>query len=224
MSWRAIVFDLDGTLADTLGDLAAAANLTLADRGLPTHPIDSYRAWMGEGAPRLIERALPIEARGIGPSLLLEFRERYAARLVQETRPFPGVVALLDALAARGVVLAVLSNKPHDFTLAIVERLFGGQFRAVFGQREGVPRKPDPLAARALLADWDVAPCHAAMVGDSPIDMTMAKAANMAAIAVGWGYCPAHELVAAGAEICLASPSELLDHSNKPASSPGRNP
>jgi phosphoglycolate phosphatase len=205
-----MVFDLDGTLADTLSDIAYALNLALERNGLPTHACESYRAWMGDGAASLTQRATPPEAQGMCARLLAEFRELYRGRLVADTRPYPGMVALLDQLAARDVALAVLSNKPHELTEIIVDRLFGRRFRVVLGHREGTPRKPDPHSACEILAELRVAPALGAMVGDSACDIGTAKASGMTAVGATWGYRDVSELVAAGADVCVSAPEQLL--------------
>lgn len=208
---RAVLFDLDGTLADTLADLAAAMNHTLAAAGYPTHTPDAYRQLIGEGAENLAWRALPPEARDQAPAIALAFRAWYAEHLIVETRPYPGIPALLDALGARGVPMGVLSNKPAPATEAVMARLFGQwRFGAIAGQIPERPRKPDPAGALFVAAALGVPPEACLFVGDSAIDMETARRANMTPVGVRWGFRGEAELVEAGAQHLLTTPEELL--------------
>lgn len=196
----AVIFDLDGTLLDTLGDIAAAMNRALAAVGHPGHDVAAYRAMIGEGARTLAERAAPplVAVPGAIDALLVRYQAAYADAMVDTTRPYPGMVEVVDALVARGVPLGVLSNKPDAPTRRLVELLFPGRFAQAFGQRDGVPRKPDPRAALELAAILGAPPATTLFVGDTAVDMATAKAAGMVAIGVRWGFRP-EELEAAGA-------------------------
>ena len=206
-----VVFDLDGTLADTLDDLTDALNHVLAARGLPRHARDDVRQFIGSGARTLIERALPPERQALVDEVLREFRARYAAHLVVRTAPYPGVPELLAALATRGVPFAVLSNKPDDATREVVARLFPGvPFAAVVGERPGVPRKPDPTATLAVVRDLGRTPADCAFVGDSDTDIETARAAGLAPVGVAWGFRPPELLRAAGARVILRCPVDVL--------------
>jgi phosphoglycolate phosphatase len=206
-TFDAALFDLDGTLADTLADIAAAMNAVLTARDLPTHDHAAYRSMVGEGVAVLAARAAP----GASVDLVAAFRERYLAGLVVETRPFDGVTEALAALAASGKQLAVLSNKPHDATVHIVAQLFPTiAFAAVWGQRPELPRKPDPTAAVALAAVLHTPPARCAFVGDTAVDMETAVRAGMIGVGALWGYRERAELVAAGARHLCATPSELV--------------
>jgi phosphoglycolate phosphatase len=204
-----IVFDLDGTLVDTVVDIAASMNHALVTHGARALPIVTYRRIVGEGVHRLAERALEEQgATGDADALVDAFRPHYAAHLLDATAPYPGIPALLDALVARGTPLAVLSNKPDAPTKAVVRALFPAiPFVAVYGERPGIPRKPDPTALREILGDRDPARC--ALVGDTLIDVGTARAAGVRAIAVAWGFRPAAEL--ASADRVLLAPADLLD-------------
>jgi len=207
---RAVVFDLDGTLVDTLADVAFAMNEALAVRGHVTHPLASYRAWIGGGAADLARRATPDEDELEGARVLGVFRERYAERLVVESRPYPGIDDALARLASRGLALAVLSNKPDEPTRRLVDTVFPGRFAEICGQRDGVPKKPDPTALFAVAARLGVRASELAMVGDSAIDVETAKRAGAFAIGVAWGYRPERELREAGADRVLAAPADLI--------------
>ena len=216
--FAAALFDLDGTLVDSLADIAAAMNWALAQHGLPTHPEPAYRDFVGEGV-----RVLVRKASGAGPddaalqeALLESYRGHYAEHLLDRTRPFPGIDGVLERLAAGGVRLGVLSNKSDAFTRQLVAALFPGHaFGAVYGERPGVARKPDPSAALALAAELGVAPQDCAFVGDTPVDMKTARAAGMHAVGVTWGFRGAAELRAHGAQ-ALASGADELWHALRP--------
>jgi phosphoglycolate phosphatase len=210
---QGVIFDLDGTLLDTLEDIAAAMNQALGALGEPQHGLEDYRGFIGEGVRVLAERAAPALAADAArlEALIEIYRGHYADQLVGHTRPYPGIDALVDALAARGVPLGVLSNKPDAPTRALVERFFPGRFRVAWGQREGVPRKPDPTAAIAIAGELGVAPATTFFVGDTGIDMRTAVAAGMVPVGVAWGFRP-EELRATGAARVLERAEELLDY------------
>jgi phosphoglycolate phosphatase len=210
--FAAAIFDLDGTLVDSLADIAAAMNWALAHHGLPTHPEAAYRGFVGEGVRELVRRAAgpgaPDEVRHA--ALLESYRGYYAEHLLDRTRPFPGMEALLARLARQGVRLGVLSNKSDAFTRQLVEALFPGQaFAAVYGERPGVARKPDPAAALALAVELGASPAACAFVGDTPVDMKTARAAGMHAVGVTWGFRDAAELSAHGAQALARGADEL---------------
>src|SRR6516162_8527358 len=141
---RGVIFDLDGTLADSLEDIASAMNRTLAAHAFPEHPVSDYRAFVGEGVRKLVERALPPGTEGLRDAFLAAYQADYAEHLLDETRLFPPIPGVLDALAAAGVPVAVLSNKYDVPTRRMVDALCSRwTFREVFGERPGVPRKPD---------------------------------------------------------------------------------
>jgi phosphoglycolate phosphatase len=209
MTVRGLIFDLDGTLLDSLGDIGGAMNEALAARGWPSHPITDYLRMVGEGIEMLARRAAPKGEDITG--LVDQYRARYRARMEHETRPYEGVADLLDALAERKVPMAVLSNKKDDFTVELVKRqLARWPFVAVRGEREGVPRKPDPGAALELAAELRLRPSEIAFVGDTPIDVKTALAAGMLPVAVLWGFRTRAELSAAGARHLLTRPGELM--------------
>jgi phosphoglycolate phosphatase len=211
---RAAIFDLDGTLLDSLCDLATATGTVLRQAGYPDHPLDAYRRFIGDGATALVRRALPPDRRD--PPTVETFVARMLAvyrRCYRDTsQPYPGIAELLDALQRRGLPLAVLSNKPEEFTARIVDELFGRwHFAEVRGSRPGVPRKPDPTAALSIAEALDLPAAACAYVGDTPIDIQTAIGAGMRPVGVLWGFRQAAELRAAGARHLLTTPGQLLD-------------
>ncbi|MCP3139802.1 HAD family hydrolase [Pyxidicoccus xibeiensis] len=211
MQLRAVVFDLDGTLVDSLGDIADAMNHALAHHGLPTHPEPAYLRFVGEGVKELVRRAVPAGRDDLLEPVLATYRARYDTHLFDRTAPYPGVVEVLAALAEDGVRLGVLSNKSDGFVKRLVERLLPGvRFDAVYGERPGVPRKPDPTAALALAAELGAQPGVCGFVGDTSIDMDTARAAGMYGVGVTWGFRDVSELRAHGARAVATTADELL--------------
>ncbi len=214
----AYIFDLDGTLLDTLDDLADSMNATLASLGLPVHPVDAYRTFVGEGIGFLIARTLPGNLRqdpALLATALAKYQSVYAENWHHKTTLYPGIQEMLTALQARGVPLGVLSNKPDHFTQLCIDHYFpAGTFRTVFGQREHVLRKPDPAGALEIAALWQLAPADIAYVGDTSTDMETGRSAGMQTIGVAWGFRPVSELVSTGAHHIIQQPSELLIYGN----------
>ena len=211
MPTHAVIFDLDGTLADTLADIADAMNHVLAQHGFPTHATADYPKWIGGGVRALVEGALPEGARVDVDEAVAAFRARYGAHILDKTRPYDGIPDVLAALAARGLPLAVLSNKPDPATREVTGKLFPDvPFREVRGDRAGTPKKPDPTAARAIAASLGIAPEACAFVGDSGVDVETAKRASMRAIGVLWGFRGRDDLEAAGADAIAERPADLL--------------
>ncbi len=209
----ACIFDLDGTLADSLQDLADAANHALRAQGYPTHETPRYRYFVGNGVPKLLERVLPEDART--PEILTHtrvlFDAYYQAHRLDHTRPYAGILPLLDTLIERGIKLAVLSNKPDAFAKEIVTSLFGSRFHPVFGNRPDVPRKPDPAAALEAAGTLGARPEQCLFLGDSGVDMQTAKAAGMVGVGVLWGFRDSAELLENGAKKLLSRPEDLLE-------------
>ena len=211
MRLRAVLFDLDGTLVDSLGDIATAMNHALARHGLPPHPEAAYLRFVGEGVAKLAERATggaPPELQG---QVLATYHAYYEDHLFDRTRAYPGVEDALVELAADGVRLGVLSNKSDDFVKRLAARLLPRvTFTAMYGERPGIPRKPDPTAALALAAELGVALDACGFVGDTSVDMDTARAAGMYGVGVTWGFRTAEELHAHGARAVVSSAGELL--------------
>lgn len=209
MSARAVLFDLDGTLLDTLDDIGGAMNAVLERAGFPPHPIEAYKLMVGKGVRHLVEAAAP--AGKYREELLVWMREEYHKRSDSSTKPYPGVAELLNGLKAAKVPFAVLSNKPQPLTERAVERFFPSfRFSSVLGAREGVPLKPDPAGALEIAARLEIAPGDFLYLGDTGTDMETANAAGMKAIGALWGFRERAELEKAGAVAVIARPEELL--------------
>ena len=213
MRYKAVLFDLDGTLLDTIEDLANSMNAVLHGLDLPEHPIADYKYFVGEGVEELVRRALPEDQRG--EVLLREgvaaLRREYGKRWAEQTHPYAGIPALLDALTARAVPMAILSNKPHDFTQLIVSRLLPTwPFALVMGAQPSMPKKPDPTAALQMAAQLALSPPEIIYLGDTGTDMMTASAAGMYSVGALWGFRTEAELRATGAKTLLENPLDLL--------------
>jgi phosphoglycolate phosphatase len=214
MRFKAVIFDLDGTLLDTIEDLTDSMNAALAGLGFPGRSIEECKQLVGDGLATFVERVLPPEARD-NPALAARLAERmrteYKLRNAVKTKPYEGITGLLDALTERAVAMAVLSNKPHDSTLEVMKTYFSRwTFRAIFGAREGVPIKPDPTAALEIARVINLAPTQILYLGDTNTDMWTAGAAGMFAVGALWGFRTAAELKEAGAKILIQKPLDLL--------------
>jgi phosphoglycolate phosphatase len=210
--FQAVIFDLDGTLADSLRDLGEAMNRALSDARLPTHSLEAYRHFVGEGVDVMVARAAAPEARPeVLKGIIDGYRRHYGLIDHSHTQPYEGIPALLDALTAARVPMAVLSNKRDDFTKLLVHQRFSRwRFVEVRGEREGVPRKPDPTAAFEVALALNVLPANICFVGDTAVDMKTAVNAGMQRVGCLWGFRDRDELLGAGAQRVIASPLELL--------------
>lgn len=207
-----VIFDLDGTLLNTIGDLAVSCNAVLAMRGLPQHSYEAYCGFVGNGIMRLVERALPEPLRTpyTVAAVRRDFIEYYTAHIDAYTKPYEGIPELLAELSRRGIRMAVASNKFQAGTEKLVRRFFPEiRFDAVLGQREGVPLKPDPAIVHDILAATGVASGEVLYVGDSGIDMETAAAAGVRAAGVTWGFRSREELEACAPQHIVDSPAEL---------------
>jgi phosphoglycolate phosphatase len=211
----AVIFDLDGTLVDSLEDLATAMNLTLEHRGFPIHPVEAYKRLVGNGFRNLALLSLPEKARDTATVEIVhaEAASYYAKHCTDRTRPYAGVPQLLEALSAKKIPLAVLSNKPDELTRRVTSALFAaGSFAFVRGESELFPRKPDPASALDIAARLETQPSATLYLGDSDVDMATARAAGMVALGALWGFRGEAELRESGAKAVLAAPIELLSY------------
>ena len=210
---KLVIFDLDGTLLNTIGDLADAVDYVMRSRNLPEHTNAEYRQMVGGGIKRLVERALPQELannEAYVEECVTQFRRYYVDNIDRHTIPYEGIPELLHKLQNEGVMLAVASNKFQHGTDRLVAKFFGDvEFVAIEGNREGAPLKPDPAIIHNILCKAGVEQCDAVMVGDSGIDIRTAAAASINSIGVSWGFRFAEELYDAGAKVVVTTSEEL---------------
>lgn len=212
-AFNAVIFDLDGTLLDTLADISGSANEVLKERGHPTHSIEAYRHFIGDGVATLFQRILPEGLRAVDliADCVDEFASTYGRKWNEHSKLYPGIVELLDELTRRNVPIAVLSNKPHDFVgVCMNEFLSDWNFNPILGQRDGVPRKPDPAGVHEVCQALNVEASECLYVGDSSVDMLTAKNSGAFAVGVAWGFRPVEELIEYGADQILNTPVDLL--------------
>ncbi|MEE0927784.1 MAG: HAD family hydrolase [Acutalibacteraceae bacterium] len=214
---KLVVFDLDGTIYNTIEDLADSTNVALLSYGYPTHSIETYKYFVGNGIPNLIMRALPEEhktqeecdqARG---RMLDYYKDHYADKSV----PYDGVMDMLKTLKDRGIRLAVCTNKAHHMAVKIAENIFGGIFDKVIGQSTDRPLKPDPFSVFEIMELVGAAPEETVFVGDSGVDMQVANNAGIKGIGVLWGFRTEKELKENGGHYIVAAPSEIIEIINK---------
>lgn len=210
---KLVIFDLDGTLLDTLGDLAVSANYALKKFGYPEHEKEEYRYMVGNGITKLIERALPEEFRTEDQVMHVraEFVSYYSIHKTDLTRPYPGIPELLDMLKQKGLVLAVASNKYQEATRELIWHYFKERtFEVILGQRDTMPTKPDPSIVNEIMTVVGVGEEATLYVGDSCIDMQTALNAGVTAVGVSWGFRPCEELQENGAMHIVYQPAEIL--------------
>lgn len=211
--FNAVFFDLDGTLVNSLFDLANAVNQVLSDYGYPTHEVNAYKYFVGDGIPKMIERALP--ADNATPEKIAEVKEKfmayYSKHYIDYTVPYDGIVQLVTDLKAKGIKLAVVTNKAQIMAEKIVSELFGDLFDCVLGMREGVPAKPDPTGIFMVMDELSVKPNECAFVGDTGMDVAAGVNAGAFPIGVLWGFREKDELIKFGAKAFAANSKELSE-------------
>ncbi len=211
MKYSSIIFDLDGTLLDTLTDLAETANVVLKQHKFPTHRQSEYRNFIGDGLAVLMQRITP---PGTKEQIIRQccdvFTRLYSQFWNRNSCPYPGISDMLSALKSRRIKLNVLSNKPHEFTRLFIEEFFPDEpFAIVYGQRDGFAKKPDPAVALHIAGECGIDPCEMLFVGDSAVDIRTGKAAGMATAGVTWGFRSVQELMANNPDVIVNSPLEL---------------
>ena len=215
---KAVIFDLDGTLLNTLEDLANSMNSVLDRRGFPTHPIDAYKLFVGDGIRVMSSRCLPdhLRSESLIDAVVIEMEAEYTASWHIETKPYPEIPDLLAEIRAGGLASAVLSNKPDVFTVRMVEWFFPDHpFTAVRGASDGKPRKPDPTLALEIAGQMSVEPDEVCFLGDTRTDMETAVRAGFLPIGAFWGFRTEKELIASGASVVIRSPRTLIDYLEK---------
>jgi phosphoglycolate phosphatase len=215
LQFKTVIFDLDGTLVNTLADIAVSMNRALEARGFPALPLEAYRGIVGWGIRRLAQSALPQSARenaGIVDAVAADATAFYAEQPLVHSKPYAGAPELLAELRRRKLKIAVLTNKPDVVARLVLEGLFpAGFFDVIHGDVPGAPRKPDPASTWEILVELDSTPRDTILVGDSEIDIETAHASGCHAVAVSWGFRPRETLESAGAERIIDAPMELLD-------------
>lgn len=214
MEYKAVLFDLDGTLIDTVDDIGDAVNRVLSNRKFPTHSISTYRLFIGEGVRMLFTRALPEEDRNqdLITACLKEFIEDYRCNYNVKTKLYDGVPELLDILKLRGLKLAILSNKPHPITKDCVAFFLSQwDFKVVLGQQDSIPRKPDPQGALEVAQRLKILASQFIYLGDTATDMKTAVSAGMFPVGVLWGFRSLEELLENGARVVIDEPIQLMD-------------
>lgn len=211
MMYRTVIFDLDGTLLDTISDLAAAANYVCRENDWPEYTVAEVESMVGNGIPKLVERFSPENTRSplMLANTLHQFNRYYGAHNMESTHPYPGIPELLRELHDRGLQMAVCSNKADEFSRVIVEHYYPGVFDLVRGNLNGMPVKPDPAAAREILRKLDAVPASSVMVGDSSVDIQTGHNAGIRSCGVTWGFRSRESLAEAGADALADTPEEL---------------
>ena len=207
-----VIFDLDGTLLDTLEDLADATNWVCQQHGWPTHPVEAYKRFVGNGAGKLLECVIP---EGVEPTpelrkeLMEEFAQRYSAHKQDKTAPYPGILQVLESVKKAGIPMGVLTNKPHAAAAPIVEHYFQGIFQTVQGAEEGFPTKPDPTLLYKMMDRIGAKKETTLFVGDSNVDIRTAKNGGLTSCGVLWGFRDREELTGEGADFLAENAEEL---------------
>lgn len=213
MIYSGIIFDLDGTLLNTLGDLANSMNFVLEKHGFPTHDIEKYNYFVGKGMQELVRRTLPFEEpeKALVEICLSQLKEQYSKKWHELTMPYAEIEELLDNLYNKDMKISVLSNKPDEFTKLMIDKFFGlKRFDFVFGSRGGIPNKPDPYSALEIASLSKIEPSKYLYLGDTDVDMITANNAGMYAIGVTWGFRSADELLKNGANVLIHNPMDLM--------------
>ncbi|MBO6302122.1 MAG: HAD family hydrolase [Ruminiclostridium sp.] len=210
--YRYVFFDLDGTVLNTIDDLAAAGNYALSEQGLPVYDTERYKYFVGNGIPKLIERILPPDRVGeLYEKTHKLFSEYYSQHSEDMTRPYEGIPELLGSLRELGVKTAVITNKDNEFAQVLIRKYFGDMVTAVYGSIPGTPHKPDPYWVNAALADFGAEKDNVLYVGDSGVDMQTARNAGIASVGVLWGFRNEDELRENGAVHICREPRQILD-------------
>ena len=214
MNIKAVLFDLDGTLVNSLDDLADSVNFALTEFGFPTHETEKFKYFIGDGMAKLIERVLPEDKKDaeLQKSVLDVFMNHYRSHFADKTAAYEGIADLVNELSAKGLKLAIVSNKVQDMAEEVARRVLSGiEFDIVCGKREGYPTKPDPTLTLEIIGELGVSPLECVFIGDSGMDMAVAKNAKLVSIGVLWGFRAEDELRNNGADYIVSRPQEIAE-------------
>ena len=208
---KLVIFDLDGTLLNSIADLGNACNVALKQFGYPLHEEAAYKKFVGNGIYKLVERSLPKEVQDEENVLRVKavFDAYYKEHSLDETKPYPGILELLSTLKAQGVYCGVVTNKAHAYAVELVQQFFGDNIDETLGQREGIPTKPHPQSVQEMMAHFNVGPEVCLYIGDSNVDIQTAKAAGIPSIGVLWGFRDEAELKGEGADYIVKDAKAL---------------
>lgn len=209
--YQAAIFDLDGTLLNTISDLSTACNTALEEFDYPQHDEETYKTYVGNGIYKLVERSVPIDKRDRADVLQVKavFDAYYSEHSLDQTKPYEGIVELLTKLKEKGIACGVVTNKAHPYAQKLMELFFGDLIDHTLGQREGVPTKPHPQSVIEMMSYFKVLPEDCLYIGDSNVDMLTAQAAGVDSAGVLWGFRSKEELAKAGAKYIVRTPKEL---------------
>lgn len=210
------IFDLDGTLVDSLQDLANTVNQVLINNGKQPHPLSAYNHFVGDGVEMLLQRAF--DTTKITSDIRKQFQDGYRIQCLETTKPYAGIMELIKALKNKDIHLAVVTNKPHEIANEIVKSLFPDTFTYVYGNQEQYPKKPNPTAVHLVVSGFQVETKNCVFIGDSDVDIVTGKNAKMRTIGVAWGFRGREELLAQGADVVVKEAKEIeeiIDDWNK---------
>ncbi|MBE6021625.1 MAG: HAD family hydrolase [Cellulosilyticum sp.] len=208
---KLVIFDLDGTLLNSIADLGNACNVALKQFGYPLHDEAAYKKFVGNGIYKLVERSLPKEVKDEANVLKVKeaFDVYYKEHSLDQTRPYSGILELLDCLKAQGIICSVVTNKAHNYAVELVKQFFGENIDLILGQREGIPTKPHPYGVLEMMEHYKVTPNQCLYIGDSNVDIQTAQAAGVASVGVLWGFRDEEELRSEGATYLVKDVKEL---------------
>lgn len=213
MKFKAVIFDLDGTLVDSLHDIADSINMVLKNNNFPTHSVEKHQSFIGSGVRSLVQKSLPLTHRNEKQidTCFNSMIEIYRNNCTSKTKPYDGIIELLDNLISRDIKLSVLSNKADELTKKITHTLFPNYFDPIIGLTSEALKKPNPTVVLEISKNLGIKPEETIYVGDTGIDMQTANSANMFAVGVTWGFRPKEELILNGAKHILNNPIDLID-------------
>ncbi len=211
MRYKACIFDLDGTILDTLQDLANSVNYALREKGYPCRSVEEVRSFVGNGIPMLIKRAVPDgTAATDSEEVLSVFKKHYSQHLNDNTKPYDGIKEILHTINENGVKTAVVTNKAHDAANELTNHFFGNLIDITIGQKDGVPTKPDPSSLNCVLEELNISNTDAVFIGDSDVDVKTAHNGGLKCIGVTWGFRNRENLLSAGADFIADKPEEII--------------